>query len=89
MCFVTELFLVAPPFGQVMKGFIPTIDPKSVYAAVGILGVCSKRKRINGKLNNLFSGHGHAAQLFLALFYRAVKRYYACKQNIKKYIFFS
>lgn len=37
-CFIVELFLVAPPFVEVIKGFIPTINTKSVYSAVGILG---------------------------------------------------
>ena len=39
LCFVTELFLVAPPCVPVLKGFIPTLSSESISAAVGILGV--------------------------------------------------
>jgi manganese transport protein len=41
-CFLFEIFLAKPPFGQVMRGFIPTTDiisnPSMLYVAIGILG---------------------------------------------------
>lgn len=49
--FVIELFLVAPPGGAVMKGFVPTITGDSVYAAVGILGVRARKYMIRS-INN-------------------------------------
>lgn len=38
MCFIIELFLVKPVFADVMRGFVPTADSKSLFAAIGILG---------------------------------------------------
>jgi len=41
-CFLFEIFLAKPPFGAVMRGFIPTTDiisnPSMLYVAIGILG---------------------------------------------------
>ena len=41
-CFVAELFLSHPAFGEVMKGFVPKTDivanPEMLYIAIGILG---------------------------------------------------
>ena len=42
LCFLFEIFLAKPPFGAVMRGFIPTSDiisnPSMLYVAIGILG---------------------------------------------------
>ena len=41
-CFLFEIVLSQPPFGEVMRGFVPTAsvvkDPAMLYVAVGILG---------------------------------------------------
>ena len=42
VCFMFEIFLSRPPFGAVMRGFIPSAEiisnPNMLYVAVGILG---------------------------------------------------
>src|SRR5207253_1615346 len=42
LCFLFEIILSQPPFGEVMRGFIPTTDivrnPSMLYVAIGILG---------------------------------------------------
>jgi manganese transport protein len=42
VCFLFEIILSKPPFGEVMRGFIPTTDivrnPSMLYVGIGILG---------------------------------------------------
>jgi manganese transport protein len=38
VCFVIELFLVQPDWGQVAAGFVPRLNHESLYVAIGILG---------------------------------------------------
>eukprot|EP01113_Clastostelium_recurvatum_P012595 TRINITY_DN1653_c0_g2_i2.p1 TRINITY_DN1653_c0_g2~~TRINITY_DN1653_c0_g2_i2.p1 ORF type:complete len:590 (-),score=112.88 TRINITY_DN1653_c0_g2_i2:17-1786(-) len=38
MCFIVELFMIAPPGADVMSGFVPQLSSESISAAVGILG---------------------------------------------------
>jgi manganese transport protein len=42
ICFLFEIILSQPPFGEVMRGFIPTTDivrnPSMLYVGIGILG---------------------------------------------------
>lgn len=37
-CFLVEIFLAKPDFGQVAGGFIPKINASSLYIALGIIG---------------------------------------------------
>src|SRR6185436_13832661 len=42
ICFLFEIILSQPPFGEVIRGFLPTTDvvrnPSMLYVAIGILG---------------------------------------------------
>lgn len=38
LCFVFEVFQASPDWGQVAKGFVPTLPEGSLYAAIGIIG---------------------------------------------------
>lgn len=38
ICFVVELWLAKPLFGEVLTGLVPTLTGESLYVAVGILG---------------------------------------------------
>jgi manganese transport protein len=38
VCFLIEVFLARPIWGEVVTGFIPHLTPESLYVAVGILG---------------------------------------------------
>lgn len=38
LCFVLEMFLAKPQWGQVIQGFVPRLNDESLYVAIGILG---------------------------------------------------
>jgi manganese transport protein len=38
VCFLVELWLAKPWFGEMLTGLVPTLTPESLYVAVGILG---------------------------------------------------
>jgi manganese transport protein len=37
-CFVIEIFLARPEFGPMIAGLVPSLDSKSLYIAIGIIG---------------------------------------------------
>jgi manganese transport protein len=38
LCFVLEIFLAKPQWGQVIQGFVPRLNDESLYVAIAILG---------------------------------------------------